>query len=174
MNTTKWLRSMILRFWKLKRKILKTKIINKLLYFNFQKCLCTFSVGTIRAAANQMFGQKANISLGEISNQSWEHKLNTENKTSNIDSDAINNQSKIIQNPESNLVSFTMTLVPELNESSDFYEIPSVLTPGEQQEGNKSVLPSTHTKSTMSRMSNDLRVSVTSFCRYQVLNYPRV
>ena len=128
----------------------------------------------IRAAANQMFGQKYNISLGEISNQSCEHRLNTENKTSNINSDAINNQSEPIQNMESNLLSFTMTLIPEQNESNDFYEIPSVLTPGEQQEGNRSVLPSTHTKSTMSRMSNDLRVSVTSFCRYQVLNYTRV
>ena len=138
------------------------------MYFNFQKCLCTFSVGMIRAAANQMFGQKYNISLGEISNQSCEHRLNTENKTSNTDSDVINNQSETIQNPESNLVSFTMTLIPEQNQSSDFYQIPSVLTPGGQEENSKSVLPSTNTKSSKSRMSSDLRVSVTSFCRYQI------
>ena len=125
----------------------------------------------VRAAVNQMFGQKSNISLGDISNQSCEHRLNTENKTSNTDSDAINNQSETIQNMESNLVSFTMTLIPEQNESSDFYEIPSVLTPGGQQEDGKSVLPSTSTKSSKSRMSSDLRVSVTSFCRYQILNF---
>ena len=116
-----------------------------------------------------MFGQKFNISLGEISNQSCEYRLNTENKTSNIDPDAINNQSETIQKTDSNLVSFTMTLIPEQNESSDFYEIPSLLTPGGQQGGNKSVLPSINTKSSMSRMSSDLRVSVTSFCRYQIL-----
>ena len=120
----------------------------------------------IRAAANQMFGQNFNISLGEVSNQSCEHKLNTENKTSNTDSDAINNQTETIQNTESNLVSFTMTLKPEQNESSDLDEFPSVLTPRGQS--TQSGLSSIITKSSKSRMSSDLPVSVTSFCRYQI------
>ena len=116
-----------------------------------------------------MFEQKSKISLGEISNQSCEHRVNTEYKTSNIDSDAINNQSETIENTD--LVSFTLTMIPEENESSDFYEIPSVLMPGGQQKGNKSVLNSAKTKSSKSSMSSDLRVSVTSFCRYQFLYF---
>ena len=122
----------------------------------------------IRAAANEMFGQKLNISLGEIYNPNCEHKLNTENRTSNIDIGAINNQSDTIQNTEPNVMSFTMTLTPEQNESSDFDEFPSVLTPGGQLEDSKSVLASTNTRSSMSRTSSDLQVSVTLFCRYSM------
>ena len=116
-----------------------------------------------------MFGQKFNINLGEISNQNCEHKLSTESRTSNIDHDArYQNQSDPVKNSEPKLVSFTLTLTPEPDESSDFDEFPSVLPPGEQLDGSESVLPSTNAKSSMSRMSSDLPVSVTSFCRYYV------